>query len=153
MTWHRWIKNWCIFRHNSANKFKSFFVHRKLLNIDSLKSLFVIIQWVMILVRFQQIKRYFKMSNLNNESNFYDSDWWKKLKFLATDFQKISQKLYVSRSQVSINEQLILFKKRLRHILKLIAKEIDKSFKIYSLCERNYSFAFLFVSKVSWMKN
>ena len=121
-------------------------------NTHFFKSLFVVIQRVMSLVRFQQIKRYFKMSDLNNEPNSYGSDWWKKLESLATDFQKISQKLYVPGSHVSVDEQLILFKGRSKHTLKLVAKEVGEGFKIYSLCEGNYLLAFLFASKVSWME-
>ena len=55
----------------------------------------------------------------------------------------------MSSSHVSVDEQLILFKRRFKHILKMIAKEIDEDFKIYSLCEKNYLLAFLFASKVS----
>ena len=54
----------------------------------------------------------------------------------------------MSSSHVSLDEQLILFKKRFKHILKIIAKEIDESFKTYNLCEKNYLFAFLFVLKI-----
>ena len=122
-------------------------------NTHSSKSLFVAIQRVMTLVRFQQIKRFFKMSDLNNEPDFYDPDWWKKLEPLASDFQKISQELYMPGPHVSVDEQLILFKRRFKHILKMIAKEVDEGFKIYSLCERNYLLAFLFASKVSWTKD
>ena len=121
-------------------------------NTDSSKSLYVTIRRVMTLVRFQQIKRYFKMSDLSNEPDSYDPDWWKKLKSLATDFQKISQKLYVPGPHVSIDEQLILFKGRSRHTLKMVAKEAGEGFKIYSLCEENYLLAFLFASKVSRMR-
>ena len=150
------MKNWCFFKSHSINEFKSFFIQwfiENYWNIHSSKSLFVIIQRIITLVRFQQIKRFFKMSNFNNESDFYDFDWWKKLKSLTSDFQKISQKLYMSSSHVSVNEQLILFKERFKHILKMIAKKIDEDFKIYNLCEKNYLLAFLFASKVSWTKN
>ena len=117
-----------------------------------IKSLYVTIQNVMSINRFQQIKRYFKMTNSNDESNIYDFDWWKKLKSLITDIQQISQRYYVPETHVSIDEQLILFKKRSKHTLKMIAKVVDEDFKIYSLCEVNYLLTFLFSFKISWVK-
>ena len=117
-----------------------------------IKSLYATIQKIMSINRFQQIKRYFKMTDSIDESDSYDPDWWKKLKPLATDIQEISQKYYVPETHVSIDEQLILFKGRSRHTLKMIAKVVGEGFKIYSLCEANYLLAFLFSSKISWMK-
>ena len=117
-----------------------------------IKSFYATIQKIMSINRFQQIKRYFKMTNSVDESNFYDLDWWKKLMSLITDIQKISQRYYVPETHVSIDEQLILFKERSRHTLKMIAKVVDEDFKIYSLCEVNYLLTFLFSSKISWMK-
>ena len=89
------------------------------------------------------------MTDPVDEPDFYGPDWWKKLKPLATDIQEISQRYYVSETHVSIDEQLILFKKRSRHTLKMIAKVVDEDFKIYSLCEINYLLTFLFSSKIN----
>ena len=117
-----------------------------------IKPLYATIQKTMSINRFQQIKRYFKMTDPADEPDSYDPDWWKKLKPLATDIQKTSQRYYVPGTHVSIDEQLILFKGRSRHTLKMIAKVADEGFKIYSLCEANYLLTFLFSSKISWVK-
>lgn len=119
---------------------------------SSTKPLYVTIQNAMSINRFQQIKRYFKMTNSNDEPDSYGPDWWKKLEPLATDIQQASQKYYVPGTHVSIDEQLILFKGRSKHTLKMVAKVAGEGFKIYSLCEANYLLAFLFSSKVSWVR-
>lgn len=106
------------------------------------------IQNSMSLRRFQQIRRFFKISDPNNEADSKGPDWWKKLEPLSTAFQKASRKYYRPQSQISIDEQLILFKGRSRHTLNLHVKEAGHGFKIYSLCAGNYLLGFLYSSKV-----
>lgn len=65
---------------------------------------------------------------------------------MIINIQKISQKYYISEIHVLIDEQLIFFKKRSKHTLKMIAEIIDKNFKIYNLYEINHLLTFSFFS-------
>ena len=47
-----------------------------------------------------------------------------------------------------MNEQLIEFKGRSKHIMILTTKAADQGFKIYSICHENYLCSFLFTSKI-----
>jgi hypothetical protein len=123
-------------------------------NRDSKRSIHVQIIDCMIFIRWEQIKRYLKIFNSLNDQKIdtRDSHWWKKLKFLITDFRTISEKFWTSDSHVSINEQLIEFQKRSVHTMQLICKTAEVSFKLYSLCQKNYLIDFLFISKI-WSQN
>jgi len=50
---------------------------------------------------------------------------------------------------VSVDEQLILFKGRSKHIMNILSKEADRGFKIYCLCSENYLYAFMYASKIT----
>ena len=43
-------------------------------------------------VRWEQIKRYLKISDPTEQLNSQSPDWWKKLESLANDFRKASKK-------------------------------------------------------------
>lgn len=115
-------------------------------NLD--KPIYTAIQRAMSIIRFQQIKRFFKMSDPRNDADSTGPDWWKKLEPFASDFQKASLQYYLPGSHVSIDEQLVLFKGRSRHTMQLHVKEASQGFKLYTLCEGNYLLAFLFTSLV-----
>ena len=103
----------------------------------------------MSLRRWEQIKRFLKISSSDEIIDTRDSNWWKKLKSLITNFRKASKKFWISESHVSVDEQLILFRDRSCHIMQIAIKAADVGFKIYSLCQKNYLFDFLFISKMS----
>ncbi len=123
-------------------------------NSDSKHFIHVLIINCMNCYRWEQIKRFLKIFNLIQNENIdtRDSHWWKKLKFLITDFRIISKKYWTSDNHVSINEQLIDFRKRFVHTMQLICKAIEVSFKLYNLCQNNYFINFLFISKI-WSQN
>ena len=99
--------------------------------------------------RWHQLKRYLKISNLITDLDSSGLQWYTKLKPLYSDFINSSQTYMVSGRDVSVNEQLILFKGRSRHIMNMGIKAASHGFKIYSLCVQNYLYNFLFTSKVS----
>ena len=103
------------------------------------------------LKRWEQLKRFFKVSNLYEDEKIdtRGSDWWKKLEPLATNFRKASRKYWIPGSHLSVDEQLILFKGRSCHTMQIPTKAAGVGFKVYSLCQENYLFDFLFSSKVS----
>ena len=118
-------------------------------NCSPIKPIYIEIQKAMSLVRFEQIRRFLKISDPLHEADSLGPNWWKKLEPLVTDLQKASQDYYLPGPHISIDEQLILFKGRSRHSLKMVAKVAGQGFKLYSLCEGNYLLGFLFTSKVS----
>ncbi len=123
-------------------------------NLSSNRFIHVLIINCMICQRWEQIKRFLKIFNSVHDQkiNTWDSHWWKKLKFLITDFRIVFKKFWTFDSHVSIDEQLIDFRERSTHTMQLACKAIDVNFKLYSLCQNNYFIDFLFTSKI-WSQN
>ncbi len=123
---------------------------------------FINLNWVMhVLIinfmsrtRWEQIKRYLKIFNLleNEKIDTRDSDWWKKLKSLTSEFHKISKTYWLFDNHVFVDKQLVKFKNKNRHTMQIISKAIEVQFKLYSLCRQNYFYDFLFISKI-WNQN
>jgi hypothetical protein len=105
----------------------------------------------MSLKRWEQIKRFLKISDPSDDEiiDTRGPDWWKKLEPLATSFRKASKKYWIPGSHLSVDEQLILFRGRSCHTMQIATKAAGVGFKIYSLCQENYLYDFLFSSKVS----
>lgn len=72
----------------------------------------------------------------------------KKLEPFASDFQTASRQYYLPGTHVSIDEQLVLFKGRSKHIMQLHVKEASQGFKIYIMCGGNYLLGLFFTSPV-----
>jgi hypothetical protein len=106
---------------------------------------------VLSLKRWKQIKRFLKIFDSFNDEiiDTRDLDWWKKLKSRITSFRKASKKYWISVSHLSVDEHLILYRDRSCHIMQIAIKATDVDFKIYSLCQENYLYDFLFSSKMN----
>ena len=117
-------------------------------NTQSNKSVFIEIIQAMSKKRFCQILRYWKIFDSDENLNSKESDFWKKLESLVSDIWKTSCQYWKSDRNVSVDEQLILFRERFKHIMMLSTKAAEMSFKIYSLCQENYILDFLFTSKI-----
>ena len=104
---------------------------------------------VISLVRWQQIKRYLKISDPRSERDSKGPDWYAKVEPIYSDFLKASQRYYLPGRDVSIDEQLVLFKGRSRHSMLIPSKQAGKGLKIYSLCHDNYMINFMFSSRAS----
>jgi hypothetical protein len=104
--------------------------------------------------RWEQIKRYLKIFNLLEDEKIgtRDPDWWKKLESLTSEFRKASKTYWLPESHISVDEQLVKFKRRSRHTMQIASKAAEVEFKLYSLCQQNYLYDFLFTSKV-WSQN
>ena len=102
----------------------------------------------MALKRWQQIKRFFKLSNPRVEPDSI-VHWTCKLEPISTLFQQNCQRYIRPARDVVVDEQLILFKGRSRHTMTIHSKAAGKGFKIYCLCSNNYLFAFMYASKPS----
>jgi hypothetical protein len=114
----------------------------------------VLIFNVMSRTRWKQIKKYLKISNPleNRNLDTRDSDWWKKLESLTSEFRRTSKRHWLSDNHVSVDKQLIKFRERSCHIMQIVSKTTKVEFKLYSLCQKNYFYDFLFISKI-WSQN
>ena len=121
-------------------------------NIDVMRSFHPLIVNCMGRIRWKQIKRFLKISNSlkNQKVDTRDPDWWKKLESLMTAFRKTSKTYWLPDNHVSINEQLVKFKRRSCHILQIACKAIGIGFKFYSLCQENFLYDFCLTSKVNF---
>ncbi len=111
------------------------------------------ISQTMTLTQFDQIKQFLKLFNSNSNSESQNSDyeklWTAKLKSFSTLFQQICKQYLHSDWNMSVDEQLILFKNRFKHIMNILSKKVDREFKIYCLCSENYLYAFMYASKIT----
>lgn len=73
------------------------------------KSIYFSIQEAMAQRRFEQIKRYFRISNHLEDPHSTSPHWWKKQEPLATDVRTVSAKCWDAGSHVSVDRQAIGF--------------------------------------------
>ncbi len=117
-------------------------------NTQSNKPVFIEVIRAMSRERFCQILRYWKISDPDENLDSKGPDFWKKLEPLASDIRKASRQYWKPGRNVSVDEQLILFRGRFKHTMMLSTKAAGVGFKIYSLCQENYMLDFLFTSKI-----
>lgn len=84
-------------------------------------------------VRWHQIKCYLKISNLATDLDSMSRNWYTKVEFLYLDFVTTSISNLKASKNVSVDKQLIFFKRRLRHSIQIGTKATNIGFKIYSL--------------------
>ncbi len=111
--------------------------------------IFMPIQSAMSLIRLEQLKRYLKNFNPSTDKDFKGIDWYAKVELLYSDFVKASRAHLMPGRDVSLDEQLILFKGCSKYTILIPTKRTEKDFKIYSLCYENYMINFMFSSKAS----
>ncbi len=95
------------------------------------------IQSAMSLIRWEQLRRYLKISNPSKDNDSKWINWYAKVELLYSDFVKASRAHLMPGRDVSVDEQLILFKGRSKHTMLIPTKRAEKGFKIYSLCYQN----------------
>ena len=85
--------------------------------------------------RWQQIQRYFKVSDLDEEAKFnvIGKDWWRKVAPLTFRFRDRCKKAVLSATHCSIDELLEKFEGRSKHTLQIDTKAAGKGYKIYAL--------------------
>ena len=99
----------------------------------------------MSLKHFEQIKRYLHISSPMATIN----DYFEKLEPLLSKIRNVSKQLYMSSSNVSVDEMIVWFSRRSIHIIRIKNKPTPEGFKILSLCESGYTYTFLPTSRVS----
>ena len=117
--------------------------------MDAGKAFTLPILEAMALQRWHQLKRYLKVSNPTTDVDSFGPGWYTKVESLYSDFIQSSRTYIIPGREVSVDEQLILFKGRSRHSMSIGTKAAGYSFKIYCLCVKTYMYNFLFTSKVS----
>lgn len=99
--------------------------------------------------RFEQLKRYFHVAPVQATSQSRPSGHWtEKLQPLARNLEKRFQAYMVPGSSVAIDEMMVRFTGRSVHTVMMRAKPIPQGFKMLALCERGYTYAFMFTSRV-----
>jgi hypothetical protein len=100
--------------------------------------------------RFQQLKRFLKVSNLNTEDQRLPNDkiWWYKVEPLATEFQSAAKKYYTPGSKVSIDEIMIRCFGRTLHTVKMPNKPIKQGYKVFAIAEHGYIWTFAWSSRL-----
>ena len=116
-------------------------------NTDSSLPIYTAITETMSLKRFEQMKRYLKISNVFTEEDPSGPYFFDKIGPLHEHFVRVSKELLVPGRNVSVDEQLLKFKGRSKHTMMMNVKAAGKGFKIYSLCAENYIYAFKWTSK------
>ena len=81
-------------------------------------------------------------SNEHLKEDDFESQWYRKLKFLLTMFHIASIKYWMSFDILSLNEFMKLCKIWNVHTMNIDQKKVDKKYKIYCLIDKNYLFVF-----------
>ena len=74
--------------------------------------------------------------------------WYFKLDPLATYIKTVSKSIYISSSNVSIDEIIARFSERSAYTVRIKNKPILKGYKILSLCDSGYIYTFIFTSRI-----
>lgn len=100
---------------------------------------------LMTQTRFEQIKRYLHISDHTAPHvHYYD-----KVQPLLNHVQATSQRHYVPKTSVSVDEMIVRFGGRSQHTYRLKGKPTPVGYKILALCDSGYTYAFLPESRVS----
>jgi hypothetical protein len=95
---------------------------------------------------FEQLKPYFHVSV--PYTSLSQKDWMKKLEPLSTILQEHFKRYMLIASMTSIDEEMIRFVGRLPYTPIIKGKLIPKGYKTIALCERGYTWDFVFTSRV-----
>ncbi|GET00680.1 piggyBac transposable element-derived protein 4-like isoform X1 [Rhizophagus clarus] len=102
----------------------------------------------MTCLHFEQIKRFLHISSINSQlQSNVSASLFPKLEPLASYIQNASKKYYIPSSNVSVDEMIARFLGRSYHTFRIKNKPNPKGFKILSLCDAGYTYAFIFLSR------
>lgn len=101
----------------------------------------------MTIVRFEQLKRYFHVSDPTLPKPI-DKKWYTKLEPLSSTLRKSFQQFFVPGTKVSVDEMMIRFFGRSKHTVKIKNKPIKQGYKVWALSYKGYTYSFLYYSGV-----
>jgi hypothetical protein len=90
----------------------------------------------MALFRFQQIKRFWHISDPFLE--LPSDQWYHKLSPATEHFRTASKELIITSSTVSFNEMMVAFRGRIKHKKKALNKPISEGYQLEALCDHEY---------------
>lgn len=93
-------------------------------------------------VRFEQLKRYFHVSDPNTPT----VEWWHKLEPLSSSLQDSFLRYYIPSSKVVIDEMMVPFCRRSSHTVKAPHKPAKKGYKIFARSQFGYTSDWLYYS-------
>jgi len=95
--------------------------------------------------RFEEIKRWFHISP---PATFPRNGWYEKLQPLTGNLERRFQLYVLPASQVAVDEMMVRFTGRSQHTVRMPSKPIPEGYKIYALCDRGYTYAWAYSSRV-----
>src|SRR2546421_4425957 len=113
----------------------------------------------MTLARFESFRRYLHVSSstqLPPEPHDEEEEeklpvetleklWWWKMEPLLSTFRAASQRYYIPRTEVAIDEIMVRFHGRSSDTCKMPNKPIKQGYKIFALADRGYSSIFSYL--------
>ena len=99
--------------------------------------------------RFEQLKRYFPVSEPYNPGSLPQSCWYFMVAPVADLLQTWYQQYFVSSSDVAVDEMMVRFTGRYAHTLLLRGKPTAQGYKILALCDHGYMYSFIFTSRTN----
>lgn len=97
--------------------------------------------------RFQQLKRYFHISE-PSESPIKRKEWWKKLESLNSSIRDRAKECFLPSTNVAIDEIMIRFLGRLAHTIKMPNKPIGLGYKVLAVYDAGYTYDWELTSRV-----
>ena len=97
--------------------------------------------------RYTAIKRYLHISDPDN--TYTDAEWFKKVEPLNSTIRRRFQEVVVPASDVTVDEMMIRFHGRSKHSVRMPKKPIKQGFKIFAICQRGYTYNWLFHSRIN----
>src|SRR6266542_2196416 len=76
------------------------------------------------------------------------NNYFEKLKPLLSKVRDVSKQLYIPNSNVSVDEMMVRFSGRSVHTVRIKNKPTPEGYKILSLCDAGYTYAFIFTSRI-----
>jgi len=97
--------------------------------------------------RFTHIKRYLHVSDPDLTDALTDAQWYTKLEPLSSSIRTHTQELAVPGTHTSVNEMMVWFFGSSKHTVRMPKKPIKEGFKIFAICQRDYTYNWLYCSR------
>jgi Transposase IS4 len=102
--------------------------------------------------RFKQIHRFFSFNDESTASASSNAPWFHRIQRVSELIRTGCQNAYIPSSHIAIDEAMIAFKERFKHIVKLKNKPINTGYKVWCISDYGYIWSWLFHSKIEGVK-